>query len=353
MSAQLRRFGCALAFLLLLLAGGCSNSPVAIVNNVRITRAQFQQRMIAAVGRDILKDMIDRELIRQAAEQAGIVVNEEELAQEVARAKEGFPSEEAFQQFLVTRGITEEDWIDEVRMALIARQLTVKDVKYTEQDLRNFFKEHKDRYRLPLRVSLSEIVVATKADADQVMAELKKDPSKFADLARVYSLSPYTKARGGKRPEDYPVDAIQIPEIRRVVSTLPIGQISNPIRVSMNGEEQWYILRVDDRKPPREGSFEKDKEQIIRDYQSVHARPLSEIIREAAQKSNVVVLDPRFQDLNEIYSSAPANLPSFGAQQPEAAGGQRAPAGSGQQPPAQGGQGAQGAPQGQPAPGGQ
>ena len=299
-----------------IVAVGCSNSPVAIVNNVRITEAQFNERMIAAVGRDILKDMIDRELIRQAAEQAGIQADEEELAKEVARAKEGFPSEEAFQQFLASRHMTEDQWIDEVRMALLARELTLKDVKYTDEELKAFFQEHKDRYRLPLRVSLSEIVVATKADADKVMAELKKDPSKFGDLARVYSLSPYTKSRGGKRPENMPVDRIQIKEIREAVTRLPVGEISDPIRVAMNGQEQWYILRVDDRKPPREGSFEKDKEQIKRDYESLHARPLSEIIKETAENSNVVIIDPRFQELNELYSSVPAQLPSFGAGQP-------------------------------------
>ena len=62
-----------LAVAALALVPGCGNSPVAIVNNVRITQSQFNERMVAAVGRDILKDMVDRELIRQAAEQAGIV----------------------------------------------------------------------------------------------------------------------------------------------------------------------------------------------------------------------------------------------------------------------------------------
>jgi len=194
-----------------------------------------------------------------------------------------------------------EQWIDEVHLALIARELTIKDVTYTEEDLRQFFEQHKDRYRLPLRVSVSEIVVATEEDADGVIAELRADPDCFAEMARAHSLSPYTKARGGKRPEDMPVDRIQSALVREAVIDLPVGEIGDPVRVQVGGHEQWYILRIDDRKPAREGSFEEDKEQITRDYRSVHARQLRDIINEQAEVSDVVVLDPRFQGLNADY----------------------------------------------------
>ena len=164
---------------------GCTNSPVAIVNDVRITEAEFNKRMVSAVGAEILKDMIDRQLLQQAAEAAGVTVDETEFQQEVERAKQGFPSEEAFQQFLTSRGMVPEDWLGEVRMALVARELTLKDVTVTDEALKAFFAEHKDRYNLPVRVSISEIIVATKADADEVLAQLKENPDKVADLARV------------------------------------------------------------------------------------------------------------------------------------------------------------------------
>ena len=165
-----------------------------------------------------------------------------------------------------------------------------------------------------MRVSVSEIVVATKADADEVLAQLKQDPDKFADLARVYSLSPYTKSRGGKRPEDMPVDRIQSPEVRELVTSLAIGEISDAMRVALGEEEQWYILRVDDRKAARQGDFDQDKEQIERDYKSVNATPLPEILKAQAEQSNVVIIDPRFQSLNEAYSSVSPDIPSFGGE---------------------------------------
>ena len=309
---------------------GCTNSPVAIVNDVRITEAEFNKRMVSAVGQDVLKDMIDRQLLQQAADAAGITVDETEFQQEVERAKASFGSEEEFQGFLTGRNLTEEDWLVEVRTAVVARELTLKDVTVTDEGLKAFFNEHKDRYDLPVRVSVSEIVVATKADADEVLAQLKENPDKFADLASVYSLSPYTKSRGGKRPEDMPVDRIQSPEVRQLVTTLPIGEISGALRVTLGENEQWYILRVDDRKPARHGDFEQDKAQIERDFKGVNAKQIPEILKAQAEQSNVVVIDPRFQKLNEYYSSVSTDIPSFGGDQQPADG---APA-AGQTPPA-------------------
>ena len=131
---------------------------------------------------------------------------------------------------------------------------------------------------------------------------------------------------------DVPVENINIPAIHDAVKSLPIGEISDPIRVNINDTEQWYILRVDNRKPAEAPNFEKHKDRVKADYEAAHAKPLSEITKAQAEKSNVVVVDPRFQDLNEVYSPAPTNLPGFGAEQPEGA----QPPAQGTTPPAQG-----------------
>ena len=279
-----------------------NDAPVAMVNNVTITQGQLDRRMTSAVGRDILKDMIDRELIRQAAEEAGLRVSDEELASEFARRKLGFPSEEAFGMFLASRNITEEQWLDEVRVALIARALTLKDVTYTDEDLRAFFEQHKDVYSLPLRVSLSEIVLGTREEADRIMAALRVSPNRFGELARAYSLSPYSKQNDGRRPSEMRLDQVQIPAIQDVLIAQPVGEITGPIEVTVGGQPQWHIIRVDERKPPHKGSFEEDRDKVLESYQAAHAKPLRDIIREMAERSEVVVVDPRFQDLTENYS---------------------------------------------------
>jgi foldase protein PrsA len=300
---------------------GCGNSPVAVVNGVKITTAEFNERLMEVAGRDVLRDMIDRELLRQAAVEAGIEVTEEELDAEIEKAKQEIGGEELFQQWLAGRELTEERWREHVRFALLTRKLALKDVKYTEEDLRKFFEENKQAFAHPATVSISEIVVAGKEDADEVMAELKKGAS-FGDIARRYSLSP-TRERGGEWPE-MPIDQIPIPAVREVAKTLPIGQVSQPIEA----EGQWYIIKVRDRKPAREASFEADRKLIEEQYQLRHARSLDDILKEQIAKSNVRILEPRLQALNEIYTPVPSAMPEFGTEgaQPGAEAPTNAPA---------------------------
>jgi len=300
---------------------GCGNSPVAVVDGVKITEKQFNDRLVSMAGHDVLRDMIDRELIRQAAADAGIEITEEQLDSEIQEAKAQFDSEEQFNQWLAGRNVTQDEWREHVRMMMITRALALKDVQYTDEDLRRFFEENKDRFARPALVSLSEIVVNSEEDAREVLAELEKGETSFGDLARRYSLSPTTKDRGGERPE-MPIDNIPIEPIREAARTLPIGHASEPIAA----EGQWYIIMVRDRKPAREGSWEEDHELIKEQYELANARPLEDILKEQIRTSNITIVDPRFQDLNEIYTALPSEMPQFGAEGPASVGAGEAPA---------------------------
>jgi len=300
---------------------GCGNSPVAVVDGVKITEKEFTDRLVSMAGHDVLRDMIDRELIRQAAADAGVEITAEQLDQEIEQAKEQFDSEEQFNQWLASRNLTQEQWRDHVRMALTTRELALKDVQYTDESLKQFFEENKEGFARPALVSLSEIVVNSEEDAREVLAELEKGETSFGDLARRYSLSPTTKDRGGERPE-MPIEQIPIEPIREAARSLPIGQASEPIAA----EGQWFIIMVRDRKPAREGSWEEDYELIKEQYELANARPLQDILQGQISTSNITIVDPRFQDLNEIYTALPSEMPQFGAEGPASVGGGPAPA---------------------------
>jgi len=287
---------------------GCGNSPVAVVNGVRITESEFNKRLVRNFGRDTLSDMIDRQLIKQMAEEEGLTVSEEDLNKEIEETKKQFPTEQDFIRWLASRNMSEEEWREALKMAMLTRELALKDVKYAEKDLKAFFNEHKDRYAVPTLVSLSEIVVASSKDAQEVLAEIKKGEASFGDLARVYSLAPYTKARGGKRREDTPLERVMPQPIRVAANKLAVGEVSDPIPA----EGQWYIVKLDDRKPAREAGWEKDKDRVKRDYEGAHAKPLRSLLDDAIEKSNVQIVDPRFQELNEIYMPVPTDMPEFG-----------------------------------------
>jgi len=97
---------------------GCGNSPVAVVNGVRITESEFNKRLVRNFGRDTLSDMIDRQLIKQMAEEEGLTVSEEDLNKEIEETKKQFPTEQDFIRWLASRNMSEEEWREALKMAM-------------------------------------------------------------------------------------------------------------------------------------------------------------------------------------------------------------------------------------------
>lgn len=285
---------------------GCGPGPVATIDGVKITDQELNERLVKSFGHDVLRDMIDRELLRQAARDRGIEVTDEELQEELDRAMEQFPSEEMYHQWLASRDMSQDEWEDHVKMAVLTRKLATHDVDPSEDELRAFYEEHRERFREPAMVAYGEIVVSTEDDAREVIAELERGEASFADLARQYSMAP-SRDVGGERRE-MPIDAIPITEVREIVRTLPIGEVSDPIPA----EGQWYIVTVRDRQDERQIEWDADRDRILEAYQMAHAGDFREILREQIQKTRVNILDPRFQGLSEVYTPIPDELPQFG-----------------------------------------
>lgn len=84
-----------------------------------------------------------------------------------------------------------------------------KDVKVAEDDLRKYYTENEKRYSTPAERRASHILVKAdksapaaerekaRAKAEGLLAEVKKNPASFADLARKNSDDPGSKGKGG------------------------------------------------------------------------------------------------------------------------------------------------------------
>ncbi|KYF67369.1 peptidylprolyl isomerase, partial [Sorangium cellulosum] len=69
----------------------------------------------------------------------------------------------------------------------------------TDEEVRAYYEAHRDKFSSPAMVALWRILVATREEAEAILAELKKDPSpqRFKDIARERSLDKATSMRGG------------------------------------------------------------------------------------------------------------------------------------------------------------
>jgi len=192
------------ASLALILASAASAAPVGAdgilvrVNGVPIRQSEVVERLLKRYGAQAVDEMIDETLLRQAAKKAAIVADEAEVTRRLTKLQEQFGSRELFISQLEQAGSSiakvKEDLADEVvreRLVVKAKSLAV-----TDAELKKAFDENKDKLGAPEAVHLRHILVATEAEAKDIVVKLKGGAD-FKALAREKSQAASGKAAGG------------------------------------------------------------------------------------------------------------------------------------------------------------
>jgi len=297
-------FGC-----ILMVISGCDEKPVAVVNGGRITEKEFTGKLKDAAGQQVLQQMIDRQIIQDAFVKAGLKLSEEDIAGRIEEIQSRAPSPEVFQEYLTTRGITLEKLREDLELQMKVEMLATKDVQVTDEQLKKFYEQYKQRYDKPLRVKLREILTPGKQQAQQALEALNKEGASFAAVAQQFSVSPATRQYGGQRPAT-PIDQIFPMELRDVVSGAEEGEILGPLET----QQGWYVLQVDERLPAEQATFESAKEQVTKEFKGSKAVPLDKLLKQLRQEAVVKIVAPEFSELASNYTG-PQELPEFGEQQ--------------------------------------
>ncbi len=293
---------------LVAILGGCGSQPIAVVNGIKVTRAEFNKRLEQTQGKQVLGDLILRALVEDAFAKSGLTLTNEELEEEVEKAKSSAPDEAAWQQMLAAQGIDEEELRDYFGFRMKVRKLATKDVKVTEEALKEFFEENKQFFDQPAMVEFSEIVLADKAEAEKLVKQLKASPETFGDLARQHSLSPITRDRGGRRGK-VPVERITPVAVRAAIEKMAVGKLIGPL----SAEGNWYLIKLDARHQAKQATFEEVKDVVEEQYTVRHAKSEQDLMNELRKSAQVTVIDPKYQSLNEFFRPEPTSLPTFGA----------------------------------------
>ena len=300
-------FGCGV-----LAMAGCSEQPVAVVNNDRVTETEFLSRLKELYGKRVLADMIDRQIIEDAFAQAGLQISEEELGAELQKLEARFPTPEAFDQELARSGSTRADLQKDLEFSMKLEKLRTKDVEVTEQRLKEWWDSHPGLYDKPLRVKVREIVTMSRTHAEEVLAALREPGASFAAVVNQQSVAP-SRQYGGEHPLT-PIDQLWPQELRNATKTAAVGDIVGPIET----DGGWYIVEIEEHKPPEKATLETAREQVIQHYKGANAPALEATVKQLRQEALVKIVVPDFQDLSQLYAG-PQQLPEYGEgrQQPE------------------------------------
>ena len=243
--------------------------------------------------RSFLAQTIDRQLALAAAEQLGVQVSPAEVDAALAEHQRDYPAGE-FEANLQEGKMTLDDWKRELKDRLVIEKLVKKIVgdksTVSEAAIAAYYRANRDEFDRPAQTRARQIVVASAADGEKILALLKaKVP--FAQVAKEHSLSPDGEEGGdlgffarGEMPAEF--DA--------VVFTLPVGRLSPLIK----SEYGYHIFLVEERRDAGKLSLAQAHDEIQARLQAdleerLYRQWLDELRAKAKIDVNWALLDQR------------------------------------------------------------
>jgi len=146
----------------------------------------------------VIQDYLMESLFSRFATGKNIEVVESEWDQEVNEIRSGFPDDTSFRRALAEENLSLSEWRDKIKFLLLQKKVFntfQKNIQApTDEEMKRYYDENKERFRHPERVLLRQIVVDDLGKAQDLHQEIKK--RKFSELATQYSIAPEAKNGG-------------------------------------------------------------------------------------------------------------------------------------------------------------
>jgi peptidyl-prolyl cis-trans isomerase SurA len=212
--------------------------------------------------KDMLRDMIDQDLLVQKAADDDIDVDTDVIKRlDQIRQQYNLPSLEALQQGVESDGMSWEDFKAGIKRQLLTQQVISREVGsriiLTRTDAEKYFEAHKEKFDSPPGVHLAEILISTSkhtaAEAEkrakQAESELQSG-ARFADVAK--ELSDSDSAKDGGDVGFFKKGTIS-PEIAKAIGNVGVGDVSKPIKTQYG----YLIFKVLEKRVGKHPTFEQ------------------------------------------------------------------------------------------------
>jgi peptidyl-prolyl cis-trans isomerase SurA len=274
-----------------------------LVNDSRQQDPNITDAQIKDHEKDLLRDLIDQQLLLQRGEQMNISADTEVIKRlDEIRKQMHAESMEDVEKAAVAQGVSFEEFKQNLKNSIISQQVIGEEVgghiSVTQQEMQQFYDQHKAQMERPEQVRLSEILISTQspaalkaaqsgtplppespspetvakaqAKADDVYKQLQGG-AKFDELAKKYSDGP-TAANGGDL--EYFKRGVLSKDLEDKVFAMQAGQYTEPVRTNQG----FVILEVTEHQaagiPPLKDVQEQVHQQIylqkmqpaLRDY---------------------------------------------------------------------------------------
>lgn len=279
-----------LALSLLVSADTVVEEIVARVNNSIITRTQYQREekqlndeaqqqdpahaadIIAKGKRDVLRGLIDRQLLLEKGKELGVTADTEVVKRlDEIRKQMKLDSLDDLEKAAQAQGLSFEDFKQNLKSDIITQEVIKREVapriNVSNQEMRKFYDLHKGELAQPEQIQLSEILISTdqagddaqklaaaKAKAEDLLKQVRGGAD-FADLAKKESQDP-SGAQGGDLGM-FPRGKLA-KQLEDVTFAMKKGDVSDVIRT----RQGFVILKVTDHIAAGVPSFAEAQDRV-------------------------------------------------------------------------------------------
>jgi peptidyl-prolyl cis-trans isomerase C len=221
--------------------------------------------------RDVLDELINRELVLQEASAKPPAGLEDKVSAELARIEQQVGGPAEFEKALSESGLTVADYRARLRDNLIVQGamlgLMTNAAAATPAEVQEFYDKNHERFRQPELVRARHILVrvaptasddekaAKKAQIDALLVRVKAGED-FGTLAKQFSEDPGSGSNGGDLGL-FPRGAM-VPEFDLAAFSLETNQVSDVITTQFG----YHILQVTEKKAARQVPFDEVKEEL-------------------------------------------------------------------------------------------
>ena len=269
---------------------GDDGDIVVVVNGEPITAFKFYAEMEKQVGAQILQNMIIESLIMQEVERLKLSITDADIAQQLEMLRMQFPNEQSFQYALM--GMSQENLYAQLKIQAALWKLGTRNVKVTEEEMKQYYEENKDDYKEPETVRARHILVKTEEEAKKIIEALDAGED-FAELAKAHGLDG-TKDRGGDLGY-FSYEEI-VPEFSAAAVALEVGQYTKePVQTQFG----YHVIKLEERNEEKQYTLEEVKDSVQLAILSEKAASSQEIIQDLLKKAK---FDWRWERYSNIFS---------------------------------------------------
>jgi parvulin-like peptidyl-prolyl isomerase len=247
--------------------------------------AAFSPAELVAARLSVLDNLIQEEALFQKAQKENVVPDDNKVTQEIQKKKqEAGLTEEQYQNQLKDANMTEAEYREKIQRQLAITALrdaqSTRVNPPTEEEIRKYFDENKDRFRAERGADISIIVTdpGNNGAADDAIGEAQaeqkikqiyetlKGGADFTTIASQRSEDQQSVLRGGNLGFGSEAELKQSfptrPEIPARLMSMSAGQYTEPIKDNLSS--RWYIFKVNSKREQAQNlTFEDVRKNIV------------------------------------------------------------------------------------------